>query len=284
MWPGAAVSGWYFSHPQSQYFVVGRLGRDQVAGLRRPQGLDPGRGRAVALAQPRLRPGGLMPARPALRPCSGTWTARWSTPSRYWIDDRVRDGREVRRHVDRGRRAGAGRQRPARLRAATSSERMGLDAHARGDRRGAARRRRRQGRARRCRGGPVPSSCSPRWARPGVRCGLVTMSYARFVAPILRPPAAGDLPGGGDRRRRSASGKPHPEPYLTAAAALGVGPRTAWRSRTPTPVPSPPRRPAAWCWWSRTTCRCSTGPRGCSATSLEGLTVDDLRGLSALGG
>ena len=31
MWPGAAVSGWYFSHPESQYFVVGRLARDQVA-------------------------------------------------------------------------------------------------------------------------------------------------------------------------------------------------------------------------------------------------------------
>jgi 5-methyltetrahydrofolate--homocysteine methyltransferase len=30
MWPGASVSGWYFSHPQSQYFVVGRLARDQV--------------------------------------------------------------------------------------------------------------------------------------------------------------------------------------------------------------------------------------------------------------
>lgn len=30
MWPGAAVSGIYYSHPQSQYFVVGRLGRDQV--------------------------------------------------------------------------------------------------------------------------------------------------------------------------------------------------------------------------------------------------------------
>ena len=27
---GAAVSGLYFSHPQSQYFVVGRIGRDQV--------------------------------------------------------------------------------------------------------------------------------------------------------------------------------------------------------------------------------------------------------------
>jgi len=31
MWPGASVSGWYFSHPESQYFVVGRLARDQVA-------------------------------------------------------------------------------------------------------------------------------------------------------------------------------------------------------------------------------------------------------------
>ena len=31
MWPGAAVSGWYFAHPAAQYFVVGRLGRDQVA-------------------------------------------------------------------------------------------------------------------------------------------------------------------------------------------------------------------------------------------------------------
>jgi 5-methyltetrahydrofolate--homocysteine methyltransferase len=30
MWPGAAVSGWYFSHPDSQYFVVGRIARDQV--------------------------------------------------------------------------------------------------------------------------------------------------------------------------------------------------------------------------------------------------------------
>ncbi|WP_183320950.1 methionine synthase [Flexivirga oryzae] len=31
MWPGAAVSGWYFSHPESQYFVVGRIGKDQVS-------------------------------------------------------------------------------------------------------------------------------------------------------------------------------------------------------------------------------------------------------------
>jgi 5-methyltetrahydrofolate--homocysteine methyltransferase len=31
MWPGASVSGVYYSHPQAQYFVVGRLGQDQVA-------------------------------------------------------------------------------------------------------------------------------------------------------------------------------------------------------------------------------------------------------------
>ncbi len=30
MWPGAAVSGLYFSHPESQYFGVGKIGRDQV--------------------------------------------------------------------------------------------------------------------------------------------------------------------------------------------------------------------------------------------------------------
>ncbi len=38
MWPGAAVSGWYFSHPEAQYFVVGRLGRDQVADYARRKG------------------------------------------------------------------------------------------------------------------------------------------------------------------------------------------------------------------------------------------------------
>ncbi|MCG7596090.1 methionine synthase [Mycobacterium sp. PSTR-4-N] len=38
MWPGAAVSGWYFSHPQSQYFVIGRLAQDQVADYARRKG------------------------------------------------------------------------------------------------------------------------------------------------------------------------------------------------------------------------------------------------------
>jgi len=30
MWPGAAVSGWYFAHPQAKYFAVAKLAKDQV--------------------------------------------------------------------------------------------------------------------------------------------------------------------------------------------------------------------------------------------------------------
>jgi len=31
MWPGASVSGLYFAHPESKYFGVGKIGRDQAA-------------------------------------------------------------------------------------------------------------------------------------------------------------------------------------------------------------------------------------------------------------
>ena len=57
----------------------------------------------------------------------------------------------------------------------------------------------------------------------GVRCALVTMSYQRFVAPILAhlPPETFRVVVTGEQ---VAQGKPHPEPYLTAAAALGVPP------------------------------------------------------------
>ena len=30
MWPGASVCGLYFSHPESHYFGVGKIERDQV--------------------------------------------------------------------------------------------------------------------------------------------------------------------------------------------------------------------------------------------------------------
>jgi 5-methyltetrahydrofolate--homocysteine methyltransferase len=38
MWPGAAVSGLYFSHPESAYFGVGRIDRDQVEDYARRKG------------------------------------------------------------------------------------------------------------------------------------------------------------------------------------------------------------------------------------------------------
>ena len=31
MYPASSVSGFYFSHPESRYFAVGKIGRDQAA-------------------------------------------------------------------------------------------------------------------------------------------------------------------------------------------------------------------------------------------------------------
>ncbi|MEO2268188.1 methionine synthase [Pseudoalteromonas sp. YIC-656] len=39
MWPGAAVSGWYFSHPDSKYFAVAGIQRDQVEDYAQRQGM-----------------------------------------------------------------------------------------------------------------------------------------------------------------------------------------------------------------------------------------------------
>jgi 5-methyltetrahydrofolate--homocysteine methyltransferase len=40
MWPGSSVSGLYFSAPQSKYFAVGKLCRDQVLDYHRRKGMD----------------------------------------------------------------------------------------------------------------------------------------------------------------------------------------------------------------------------------------------------
>ena len=42
MWPTAAVSGFYFSHPQSQYFAVGKIDRDQLGDYAKRKGWDIG--------------------------------------------------------------------------------------------------------------------------------------------------------------------------------------------------------------------------------------------------
>ena len=40
MWPASSVSGWYFSHPESHYFAVGKIDRDQVADYARRRSLS----------------------------------------------------------------------------------------------------------------------------------------------------------------------------------------------------------------------------------------------------
>jgi len=39
MWPGSSVSGLYFAHPESQYFSLGKIDRDQVADYAERKGM-----------------------------------------------------------------------------------------------------------------------------------------------------------------------------------------------------------------------------------------------------
>ncbi|WP_136246685.1 methionine synthase [Halomonas borealis] len=39
MWPAAAVSGWYFAHPEAKYFSTGKITRDQVEALTERKGM-----------------------------------------------------------------------------------------------------------------------------------------------------------------------------------------------------------------------------------------------------
>jgi 5-methyltetrahydrofolate--homocysteine methyltransferase len=41
MLPAAAVSGWYFAHPDAKYFAVGKIGKDQVEDYARRKAIDP---------------------------------------------------------------------------------------------------------------------------------------------------------------------------------------------------------------------------------------------------
>ena len=40
MWPGSSVSGFYFAHPESRYFSVGKIDRDQVADYQQRKGMS----------------------------------------------------------------------------------------------------------------------------------------------------------------------------------------------------------------------------------------------------
>ena len=55
MWPGASVCGLYFSHPESHYFGIGKIERDQVEDYARRKGWTVAGSRALARADPQLR-------------------------------------------------------------------------------------------------------------------------------------------------------------------------------------------------------------------------------------
>jgi HAD superfamily hydrolase (TIGR01509 family) len=117
-------------------------------------------------------------------------------------------------------------------------------------------------------------------AESGVRCGLVTMSYASFVAPILRhlPPETFRVVVTGDEVSR---GKPHPEPYLTAAAALGVRPEDCVAIEDSNTGAKSAEAAGCVVLVVQNHVPVLDGPRRVFRDSLEGISVDHLRGLAA---
>ncbi len=114
----------------------------------------------------------------------------------------------------------------------------------------------------------------------GVRCGLVTMSYQRFVAPILAqlPPETFRVVVTGDQVAR---GKPHPEPYLTAAAALGVDPEGCVAIEDSNTGAKSAEQAGCLVLVVENHVPVLDGPRRVFRDSLVGLTVAELSALSS---
>ena len=170
------------------------------------------------------------------RPCCGTWTAPWSTPSPYWIaaehelvaehggtwsdehahalvgNDLLVSAEYIRRHGER-RPAGRARSSSALLDGVVAA---GPRARAVAPR--------------------ARASCSPALAAAGVPCALVTMSYRRGSRPRSRRAAArarfAAVVTGDEVDARQAAPRAVPAPPPPGSAS---GPRTAWRSRTARP-------------------------------------------------
>ena len=115
----------------------------------------------------------------------------------------------------------------------------------------------------------------------GVRCGLVTMSYTRFAAPILAqlPPETFRVVVTGDQVE---FGKPHPEPYLTAAAALGVPPEECLAIEDSNTGAKSAEAAGCTVLVVENHVPVLDGPRRVFRDSLEGLSVEDLRDLSLI--
>ena len=114
----------------------------------------------------------------------------------------------------------------------------------------------------------------------GVPCGLVTMSYERFVTPILEqlPADSFGVVVTGDRVSR---GKPHPEPYLTAAAALGVSPSACLAIEDSNTGAESAEAAGCTVLVVENHVSVARAPRRVFRDSLLGLSVEDLRGIGA---
>jgi HAD superfamily hydrolase (TIGR01509 family) len=117
----------------------------------------------------------------------------------------------------------------------------------------------------------------------GVPCGLVTMSYQRFVAPILAqlPPETFRVVVTGEQ---VGFGKPHPEPYLTAAAALGVPPERCVAIEDSNTGAKSAEQAGCLVLVVQNHVPVLEGPRRVFRDSLEGLTVEELESLRASSG
>jgi HAD superfamily hydrolase (TIGR01509 family) len=116
----------------------------------------------------------------------------------------------------------------------------------------------------------------------GVRSGLVTMSYERFVAPILAhlPPETFGVVVTGDQVE---FGKPHPEPYLTAAATLGVRPDRCLAIEDSNAGAKSAEQAGCLVLVVENHVPVLDGPRRVFRETLDGISVEDLHSLSALG-
>jgi HAD superfamily hydrolase (TIGR01509 family) len=117
----------------------------------------------------------------------------------------------------------------------------------------------------------------------GVPCALVTMSYQRFVAPILRrlPPETFGVVVTGDQVEL---GKPHPEPYLTAAAALGVPAERCLAIEDSNTGAKSAEQAGCLVLVVENHVPVLDGPRRVFRESLVGVTVEELRAVAAHGG
>jgi HAD superfamily hydrolase (TIGR01509 family) len=115
-----------------------------------------------------------------------------------------------------------------------------------------------------------------------VPCALVTMSYQRFVAPILEhlPPETFRVVVTGDR---IVQGKPHPEPYLTAAAALGVHPADCVAIEDSTTGVMSAESAGCRVLVVPNHVTVAAGPQRVFRHTLVGLTLDDLCALCDVG-